>query len=80
MTGEKAPVERPVIHWVTLHFANGVVNNWHSHLPPTRGHVFALGAFVGPECVGVVIAGRPVARGLDAVSYTHLTLPTICSV
>eukprot|EP00969_Alexandrium_andersonii_P170274 7529037-Alexandrium_andersonii.AAC.1 len=26
------------------------------------------------------VAGIPVGGALDAVSYTHLTLPTICSV
>lgn len=50
---------------MTLRFANGIVNRWHSHLPATRGCVFSLGAFDGPDCVGVVIAGRPVARLID---------------
>eukprot|EP00975_Prorocentrum_lima_P052587 11020461-Prorocentrum_lima.AAC.1 len=42
---------------------------------------------VGAALVGVVAPdGRPIAgdlsgsTSLDAVSYTHLTLPTICSV
>lgn len=37
------------IHWVTQRFANGVVNAWHSYLPPTRGGLFALGAFDAAE-------------------------------
>ncbi|SRR5258706_14181502 len=53
------------IRWVTLRYANGIVNLWHSHLPPARGHIFSLGAFDGAECVGVVIVSRPVARMLD---------------
>ncbi len=53
------------IHWITFKYANGIVNLWHSHLPPARGAIFSLGAFDGSECVGVVMASRPVARMLD---------------
>ena len=35
---------------------------------------------VGAESPGFDLAGRLERLGLDAVSYTHLTLPTICSV
>src|SRR5260221_123413 len=58
------------IRWVTLRYANGIVNLWHSHLPPARGHIFSLGAFDGAECVGVVIVSRPVPRMLDDGSVT----------
>ena len=53
------------IHWITQRFANGIVNAWHSYLPPTRGGLFALGAFDAAECVGVIIVSRPKARRLD---------------
>lgn len=53
------------IHWVTHRYANGVVNAWHSYAPLSSGGLFALGAFDGAECVGVVIVNRPRARMLD---------------
>ena len=47
--------------------------------------VFSLGAFTGYkilESIGMaaLIANIPIPEGSIAVSYTHLTLPTICSV
>ena len=59
------PITETDMRWVTLKYANGIVNQWHSHLPPARGHIVSLGAFEGAECVGVVILSRPVARMLD---------------
>jgi hypothetical protein len=37
----------------------------HRHAGPVQGANFALGATSGPGLVGVVLVGRPVARGLD---------------
>lgn len=37
----------------------------HRHHTPPQGHKFSIGAEQGGELVGVVIVGRPVARGRD---------------
>ena len=44
-----------------------------------------VGAWIGAFTVAPAAEARPAAReieelGYDTVSYTHLTLPTICSV
>ena len=59
------------------------------------GHVFLHGCMAGmrlaaplwalnegysPLVVGVLLAGFALTQVFLAVSYTHLTLPTICSV
>ena len=36
--------------------------------------------FTGVAQVPIGLAGPLIIEGVDAVSYTHLTLPTICSV
>jgi hypothetical protein len=43
--------------------ANTFVSAHHRHHKPVIGHKFSLGAALGEKLVGVVIIGRPVARG-----------------
>lgn len=50
---------------ISLVAANAYVLANHRHHKQTRGHKFSLGLFVGGVLRGVVIVGRPVARGLD---------------
>lgn len=57
--------ERLVIVPVKLAEANAFVLRHHRHHKPAVGHRFSLGVALGGEIVGVAIAGRPVARGLD---------------
>eukprot|EP00969_Alexandrium_andersonii_P295622 13067615-Alexandrium_andersonii.AAC.1 len=44
--------------------------------PPEQRRVQEGGSPVGAQD----IAGSPIPRCMNPVSYTHLTLPTICSV
>lgn len=50
---------------VTRAFAQRVVAEHHSHHEPARVDVFRLGAFVGLDVAGVVVAGTPIAPALD---------------
>lgn len=51
---------------VTLRAARQFVAAYHRHNEPPIGHRFSIGlADAASELVGVVIAGRPVARGAD---------------
>ena len=50
---------------VTLREANRYVEQNHRHHGSSRGHKFSVGLHDGNKLVGVAIAGRPVARGLD---------------
>lgn len=50
---------------ITLDEANAFVVAHHRHHPPTIGHLFSIGAFMGDRLVGVVIVGRPVSRHRD---------------
>ena len=50
---------------ITLKEANTFVQEHHRHHGPTVGHKFSIGAEQNGVLVGVVIVGRPVARGLD---------------
>lgn len=45
--------------------ANAFVERIHRHHKKVVGHKFSLAAMFGDEVVGVVIIGRPVARGRD---------------
>lgn len=45
--------------------AAAFVREHHRHHTPPVGHKFSLAAMAGEEVVGVVIVGRPVARGRD---------------
>jgi hypothetical protein len=50
---------------ITLKAARSFVEAHHRHNAPPRGHKFSISAVEGPAVAGVVIVGRPVARGLD---------------
>lgn len=50
---------------VSLKFAQEYVREYHRHNKPPVGHKFSVGLFDGDRCVGVAVAGRPVARMLD---------------
>lgn len=50
---------------VSLAGANERVVEWHRHHKKVVGHKFSLGAYKDGPCVGVLIAGRPVARNTD---------------
>jgi hypothetical protein len=50
---------------IELAEANAFVEKYHRHHRPVIGHKFSIGAAMGEVIVGVVIVGRPVARGRD---------------
>jgi hypothetical protein len=50
--------------------ANAYVRRMHRHSRPVQGYKFAVGIEVAGELRGVAIAGRPVARELDAAGTT----------
>ncbi len=58
-------VKGMVIRPVSLKFAQEFVRMHHRHNRPPVGHKFSVGLFDGELCVGVAVAGRPVARMLD---------------
>lgn len=49
---------------VSLEEANAFVERYHRHLGRVVGHKYSIGLEDGP-LIGVIIVGRPVARGLD---------------
>ena len=50
---------------IDLASANAFVEQVHRHHKKVVGHKFSLAAMMGDTIVGVVIVGRPVARGRD---------------
>lgn len=50
---------------IDLDTANRFVAMWHRHHGPVVGHKFSIGAADDDRLIGVIIVGRPVARGLD---------------
>lgn len=58
---------------VTLAEANDFVAALHRHHPPVVGHKFSIGASFGGRLVGVVIVGRPIARGRDDGATLEVT-------
>lgn len=50
---------------ITLRAACAFVAQHHRHNKPVRGHKFSIAIWNGPVLVGVVNAGRPVARAFD---------------
>jgi len=80
-------VETPsrIIRPVTFRFARAFVGEHHRHLPAPVGGRFALALYEGARPIGVIIAGRPVARALDdglTLEVTRCTstgLPNVCS-
>jgi hypothetical protein len=69
----KPPASR--LRLTTLDFATAAafVAERHRHHTPPVGHKFSLGALRDDELVGVVIVGRPVARGRDDGSTLEVT-------
>ena len=53
--------------------AAAFVREHHRHHTPPAGHKFSLAAMAGDELVGVVIVGRPVARGRDDGATLEVT-------
>lgn len=49
----------------SLKLANELVTRMHRHHKSVLGHLFSLAVYRGEELAGVVIVGRPVARGLQ---------------
>lgn len=70
---------------ISLREANDFVALYHRHHRPTPGMKFALAAYEGEELAGVVIVGRPVARGWDYREVAEVTRlctrggPNVCS-
>jgi hypothetical protein len=58
---------------LTLREANRFVHQHHRHHHPARGAKFVLGAVAGEQLVGVLIAGRPVSRGVDPETTLEVT-------
>jgi hypothetical protein len=58
---------------ITMQDAKAVVGRWHRHNRPPVSGLFAVAAAASAEVVGVVIAGRPVARPLDDGATVELT-------
>ena len=48
---------------ITLKSAQAFVKEHHRHNEPPHGHKFSIGLTDGGELVGVVVVGRPIARG-----------------
>jgi hypothetical protein len=49
-----------------LRFANKLVDDWHRHHQPARGHRFSIGAIDETGTLhGAAIVGRPVSQGFD---------------
>lgn len=70
---------------LTLKQANELVNRWHRHHKPARGHRFSIGCERSGELVGAAIIGRPVARLSDQYRTAEVTRlvsdgsPHVCS-
>lgn len=70
---------------VSLREANAFVTRYHRHHPAARGAKFVVGVVADGVLVGVAIAGRPVARALDARQVLEVTrlctdgTPNACS-
>lgn len=70
-------IRRPLLRPNSLREARRFVGEHHRHSVPPRGWLFGVGAVVVGECVGVSIAGRPVARRLQdgvTIEITRLCL------
>ena len=70
---------RRILNYKTLKQLKRPIVNLHiSYLPYNKGIYPNLNAFINNTPKGVTI--HEIDKGIDTVSYTHLTLPTICSV
>lgn len=58
-----------------VEFANAAafVSEHHRHHTPPVGHMFSIGAYRAGELVGVIMVGRPVARGRDDGQTAEVT-------
>lgn len=65
MGSEPADSERVEIVPVSREEAREFVRRYHRHLPPPVSHKFSIAAARVGVIVGVVMVGRPSARGLD---------------
>ena len=55
-----------LVAWpIELAEANAFIEKHHRHHKPVVGHKFSIGASLDSQIVGIVIVGRPVARGRD---------------
>lgn len=58
---------------LTLAEANALVEKWHRHHKPCRGHRFSIGIFDEEnECHGAAIIGRPVGGSSDGVDQSRI--------
>jgi hypothetical protein len=70
---------------ITLRSANAFIRAHHRHHKPARGCRFVLAATADGRVVGVLIAGRPVARGVNPAQVLEVTrcctdgTPNACS-
>ncbi|GAA2653475.1 XF1762 family protein [Nonomuraea recticatena] len=71
---------------ITLQTARAFIAWSHRHLMPPQGAKYAIGLNSGTTLVGVVVAGRPVARAFDdglTIEVTRLSTdgaPNACSM
>ena len=58
---------------LTLEQANQLVDQWHRHHKPVRGHRFSIGVANSRVWCGAAIVGRPVARETDQYAVAEVT-------
>jgi hypothetical protein len=58
---------------ITLKAASGYISAFHRHHIPPQGWKFGIAAKEGDRLVGVVVVGRPVARGWDQQTVCEVT-------
>lgn len=58
---------------LTLKQVNTYIEQNHRHHKRVQGHRFSFGAIVNNGIVGVIVVGRPVARGCDAYLTAEIT-------
>ena len=63
---------------VTFKFASAFVNEHHRHHVASQGCKFCVGLYIGDNCIGVAIAGRPVSRILD--NGLTLEITRVCTL
>lgn len=62
--------ERMRVIPLDLDEANALVERWHRHHDPVRGHKFSIGVSIGEVIHGCAIVGRPVSRFEQAGGLT----------
>lgn len=58
---------------MSIQDAKDFVREYHRHLPPPLGAMFALGIASNDLLVGVVLVGRPLARAMDDGTTLEVT-------